>query len=314
MSDPVEPNAAGILVFLAISLLASFVTTAILINRLRHNESVLPYELRRRVPWEAADVLPFLVLWAMFFTPLATLANWAVSARRDNVAEKPSGKERHVDSDTEKPTEAEHPLITLIRERHDPQTLVVAALSAVVVAPIAEEFLFRLLLQGWLEAAENRLRRRLRFLRRLVRGVLPVAVVSGLFAVAHWRSGGTAEPDTIVQGLLLTSLLNLIIVGFAVAWLVRRGATLEDLGVVPGRFATDVRRGLIAFLAVGGTVYLLEYMAKLTLGDSPWADPIPLFFFALVLGTLYYRSHRLVSSVVLHMALNGASLAMAWLA
>jgi membrane protease YdiL (CAAX protease family) len=34
----------------------------------------------------------------------------------------------------------------------------------------------------------------------------------------------------------------------------------------------------------------------------------------LVLGLLYYRTHRIVPSVVLHMSLNLTTLAMAWLA
>jgi len=40
---------------------------------------------------------------------------------------------------------------------------------------------------------------------------------------------------------------------------------------------------------------------------------VPLFFFALVLGTLYYRTHRLLPLIVLHAALNGTSLLLAWL-
>ena len=37
-----------------------------------------------------------------------------------------------------------------------------------------------------------------------------------------------------------------------------------------------------------------------------------LFFFALALGTLYYRTHSVVAPIVLHMALNVTSLTMAW--
>lgn len=39
---------------------------------------------------------------------------------------------------------------------------------------------------------------------------------------------------------------------------------------------------------------------------------IPLFFFALVLGYLYQRTHRLWPSLVTHMLLNGGSLGMLW--
>jgi len=43
-------------------------------------------------------------------------------------------------------------------------------------------------------------------------------------------------------------------------------------------------------------------------------DPIPLFFFALALGILYLRTHRISAPITLHVALNGTSLALAWLA
>lgn len=45
---------------------------------------------------------------------------------------------------------SEHPLIKLLQERPDPVFLGVSAFAAVIVAPIAEEYFFRVLLQGWL--------------------------------------------------------------------------------------------------------------------------------------------------------------------
>jgi membrane protease YdiL (CAAX protease family) len=42
-------------------------------------------------------------------------------------------------------------------------------------------------------------------------------------------------------------------------------------------------------------------------------DPIPLFFFAVALGFLYFRTHRIVPLIILHAIFNGASLAMATL-
>jgi membrane protease YdiL (CAAX protease family) len=42
-------------------------------------------------------------------------------------------------------------------------------------------------------------------------------------------------------------------------------------------------------------------------------DPIPLFFFALVLGYLYQRTRRILPCVVVHFLLNSCSLAALWL-
>ncbi len=48
-------------------------------------------------------------------------------------------------------TEERHPFIDIILQTPDIRFLAVVAVSAVVVAPLAEEFLFRVILQGWLE-------------------------------------------------------------------------------------------------------------------------------------------------------------------
>jgi membrane protease YdiL (CAAX protease family) len=44
-----------------------------------------------------------------------------------------------------------HPIIDYLNEHSDPLAIAVVVLAAIVVAPIAEEFLFRRVLQGWLE-------------------------------------------------------------------------------------------------------------------------------------------------------------------
>jgi membrane protease YdiL (CAAX protease family) len=45
---------------------------------------------------------------------------------------------------------SEHPVVNLLRERPDPIFLGISAFAALVVAPVAEEFFFRVLIQGWL--------------------------------------------------------------------------------------------------------------------------------------------------------------------
>ncbi len=49
-----------------------------------------------------------------------------------------------------------HPLIKMVEEHGSPLLFAVAFAAAVVVAPICEELLFRLVLQGWLEKWEDR--------------------------------------------------------------------------------------------------------------------------------------------------------------
>ncbi len=47
--------------------------------------------------------------------------------------------------------ESKHPLVELLRENPSPWFLAISGFAAVVAAPLVEEYLFRLLLQGWLE-------------------------------------------------------------------------------------------------------------------------------------------------------------------
>jgi membrane protease YdiL (CAAX protease family) len=53
------------------------------------------------------------------------------------------------------PTEG-HPLIKIVQEHASPLLFLLAFVAAVVVAPVCEELLFRMLLQGWLEKWEDR--------------------------------------------------------------------------------------------------------------------------------------------------------------
>jgi membrane protease YdiL (CAAX protease family) len=48
---------------------------------------------------------------------------------------------------------SQHPLLSLLTEHGSPAVYLVVGLSAAIIAPLTEEYLFRLLLQGWTEGA-----------------------------------------------------------------------------------------------------------------------------------------------------------------
>ena len=76
-----------------------------------------------------------------------------------------------------------HPLIELaIRQ---PSQLWLIGFCAVLVAPLVEEFFFRVVLQGWLERRQRSVPREDRLLPMLPTGVLPIVVSSFLFAAMH---------------------------------------------------------------------------------------------------------------------------------
>ncbi|NBX29812.1 CPBP family intramembrane metalloprotease [bacterium] len=113
-----------------------------------------------------------------------------------------------------------HPLVDLLAERRDPIALAVVIGSAVVAAPVAEEFFFRRVLQGWLE-------------RRLPDGGWTAVVLSAtVFALAHQGQGLAYVPlfpfglvlgaiarqtGSIAACILVHALFNAISVGILLA-------------------------------------------------------------------------------------------------
>jgi membrane protease YdiL (CAAX protease family) len=122
------------------------------------------------------------------------------------------------------------PLMDAVFASPNARMLISTAITAAVAAPLAEEFLFRVLLQGWFESIASR--------RRIARGLpsdgpawWPIFLSAILFSLVH-----------IGQG----------------------------------------------------------------------AAPVPLFFFAIVLGYVYQRTHRIWPSLVCHFLLNAGSLTLLW--
>ena len=76
-----------------------------------------------------------------------------------------------------------HPVVSLLERDRDPIAVGLVVVAAVVVAPVAEEFFFRRVLQGWLEA-------------RLPQadGAAAVGLAAAAFAAAHLGHGLAAVP------------------------------------------------------------------------------------------------------------------------
>jgi membrane protease YdiL (CAAX protease family) len=262
--------------------------------RWRRGIPLVPYQHRRRVRWQGADVL----LVVLFYILAMILAMCIVPAIL--------GPEKSALVPCPEEERGDNPVLQLLRQ--GPAWAVAAAvLVAVVVAPVTEEFLFRALLQGWLEAAWRR--------RRGFLGTMPVLLSSLVFAGMHLRAADEErhQVEYLVAMLAAQTAVSLLTIAFAAVWLrFRVGATPRDFGWSPGHLAGDVRLGLAAFAAIALPIYVMAFYAKQWLPAGK-ADTVPLLFFALALGLLYFRTHRLTPSIVLHIALNSTSLVAFWL-
>jgi membrane protease YdiL (CAAX protease family) len=264
--------------------------------RWRQQLPLLPYQPRRPVPWRGIDVL--LILMAYYLLPQLVLQASRTALHVPAATDSESA---------EKAPDKAHAIQRALSEKSEtPWPIVVSALLAILVAPITEEMVFRLLLQGWLESVERRARRQMRWLRRIVVGLVPVAIVAMLFAAIHIRTPGPPEElSTVVLRLQSVAVASLLVVVVLVCWLkFAAGARLADFGIVPRKLAGDVRVGLLAFLAVTPPIYALLFAVGKILPKDAVADPIPLLFLGLALGVLYCRTHRIVPSIVLHAAFN----------
>lgn len=226
--------------------------------------------------------------------------------------------ERAID-DSSAPDRADtyHPVFHLLRRDGSAGTWLLCIAVVVLVAPVTEELMFRLVLQGWLAKKERLWRRRLGVLRIVRPGWFSVVVVALWFAAQHARGAEQPlDPHVLRQLLVVTGAFGLLTTLFTLLMLrVGCRASLRDLGLPADRLAGDLRLGAIAFLAVGPPVMALQdVLGRFVLPRNVAPDPIPLFVLAMALGGLYYRTGRIVPSIVLHMMLNGASLLVAWAA
>ncbi len=293
-----------VLLALAVALWLCVAAWTVVVQRLWRRQAVLAYEPRRHVPWQGLDLLLVLLV---YIATAAGAVGMAHAILADSGLTKPPAIQ-NADSPN-----AAHTVIRLLGEG-TPTVLFVCAMAVVVVAPLTEEFLFRVLLQGWLEVKRRRLRRWIPTLRRIAPGsVGPIVLTSVLFARMHFRvETPLYDPNYVMLLVAGNAAASVLTVLFAV-WLtrVRVGATAADLGWVPAKFFADVRLGLMTFFGVAAPIYLVQMGLASLLPKYVAPDPLTLFLFALFLGTLYARTHRIVPSIVLHMSLNATSLAMA---
>lgn len=186
----------------------------------------------------------------------------------------------------------QHPIIETLGQQPDDWLFLLSGLSAVAVAPVAEEFFFRVLLQGWLES--------------LGEAPQPHA---GMRIEADPEATGLAWPSEPPAGEKAPDAAGL---PARTAESPARSAVFDDAFRSPATDDTTASRPLktrpnppwdTAAIFLTSLVFALLHVGQ------GWA-PVPLFFLSLALGWLYQRTHRLLPSLVVHVCLNGCSLLM----
>jgi len=262
------------------------------------------YERRRPVPWRAFDVVTIFAFWFALQIGIVMLVDAVVCP----------GILRQAAAADRGQLSADNVVVKLLKDRN-PWVVLLCVVSATVAAPIGEEFLFRLVLQGWLESAAYHWRRRVPWLRRnFSRAVLPIFFSALPFAMMHFRTESASESRVMMLQLTIVMVANLLTVAVGIGWLRwRTGATAADLGWKAQKLGHDIRFGLVWSAVIMPPILVLQVVLLQILPKSAAPDPIPLFLFAAAWGFLYYCTHRIAPAMVAHATLNATSLALIFL-
>ncbi|MCS7239041.1 MAG: CPBP family glutamic-type intramembrane protease [Thermoguttaceae bacterium] len=284
---------------------------------------VLPYQPRLIARWTGKEVLAVFLLfhWSFLFNfvfqilEIVTPEDPASSVTATSAEEEPVPESNGQKDIQEK--DILHPVIILLQSDPSPSTLLICSFLVVVLAPVAEEFVFRMVLLGYALQKEKYWRISRTKPLNLPRGGLSVLIVSLWFAFLHGRVSGEGPPHqkAIWGGLILTGALALVTIVLVFSIAASKGGSFwQNLGVLPQKLLSDLWLGTLGFLAVSPPLWVVQ--AQLVPIFAKWGiapDPIPIFLLALALGTLTATTGRIVPAIMLHVWHNFSSLLIALL-
>lgn len=188
---------------------------------------------------------------------------------------------------------SEHPLQTLLEKQPSVQLFALAGLTAIAVAPLCEEFLFRTILQGWLENFSLLPKHSEQLLNG---GSNPqehddAAEHRGQedFPAPSDREGSLEKPSETGNPYQTPSVQH-------------SGESPAGQVSKPGAFQPMFWPWPVLISA--------GVFAAMHLGHGP--DPIPLFLLAIGLGYVYHHTHRVLPCIVVHFLVNSFSMLALW--
>jgi membrane protease YdiL (CAAX protease family) len=188
-----------------------------------------------------------------------------------------------------------HPVIDMLQRHSGLATFLLAGMTAVLVAPVFEEFVFRVLLQGW---AESALTPRGGHGRKQTPAAEPLETSAPADpSTAGGLVGPVTPPDELEPGVSNPYESPRIAGGR-----VQDAAQIDDPNDEPPP------------PWAAGVAILLSSLVFAMLHAGNWPDPIPLLPLAAIFGYVYYRTHRLLPCVIAHAVFNATALVAVWLA
>lgn len=257
-----------------------------------------------------------------------------------SVADLHDGSVNNTDEE-ERDLSTQHPVARmLIRAKEHsyfPLIFTFFIISVLIAAPITEEFIFRVIIQGGFErlAYERQERKRsvpnttddtgtplpipeLKFnLATFLTVVVPPAFI---FSILHFSVPEDPNAPELVSSLFKVTLSGLVGNFFtllaAVVYLRKiYRAKSQDLGLgAPGgavgkrfvRYLNEFSQGTILLFFALPAIYLIQNAAKIALPGIV-VDPIPILIFALWEGVVYLKTHSYPTVIGMHFALNFTS-------
>ena len=237
------------------------------------------------IPWTGLDVFLLLALWFVAHQIVFVLVVVQMPEQSAMIDKK----------------DHRHPIIQMIEQgKNSPAVLLIAFLAVVVAAPFIEEFLFRLLFQGWLET-------------KLGSSGIAIVVVSLCFALIHGGNNKSLDGQVLFYLFAAMIAVNLLVFAMGIIYLQRiKNVKLTHIVFGTGRFFPPrffVYAGycLLMLLPIFGITFVLN-----NIYPNINTDPIPVFLLSLVLGILYSRTHNLSYCIMVHACLNATSLTIAY--
>ena len=164
-----------------------------------------------------------------------------------------------------------HPLQKMVLDEYAPGVVQLAILTAVIVAPLCEEMMFRGILQSWLVRLGPRRRRDL---KPVLVETLAINSIDSSIPVAPWTSESEQwSPDDV-------------------------DPKISDAPALAPEDSPEPPRSGLAGIVLTSLIFAGVHAAQ-------WPAPIAIFVLSVVIGCVYHRTGSLIAAVCMHATFNG---------